>query len=265
MLANYRYLYMEDINQGVQPVAEPTVTGVQPTAEPTQNNQQAEPNNPVANNQLQELETQLNAERTRAQNLEQLARQQQSRASHFEKQVQALAGTTPQADPIKAKAEAYAKKHGLNIEDAGAIISILREEMAPLMEANQRQQSAMQATTLIGDVLNAAYQQDPSLFSEQVYAEVQQQLRQEALQGANYITPEYALDHAAIIQSRIARAGRANPSHQMAPPIQPQRQSIPSFVGPPGGFTPAAHTQQKPINPLSAQFDKDIAARYGTK
>lgn len=265
---------MEEPNQGLQAAADQALQEVLPEAGTTQNNnqqQQQETNKPVVDNKLQELESQLQAERTRAQNLEQLARQQQSRADQYRQQVQALAGTTPQADPLEAKAASYASQFNLNKEDAKAVLAMVRAEFAPIQQQYQQQTQALQATTMVNDVMQQAYSQDPSLFpSDQVYAAVQAQVREMALQGnAQYVNPDYVLDVAAIEAARLARANRANPSANQPISVRPQQypqahqQSIPSMMGQGSGFRPAMpQPQQRPNAPLVDKLANDMEAYW---
>ncbi len=259
---------MDDPNQGLQAAADQALQEVLPEAGTTQNNQQQEANKPVVDNKLQELETQLQAERTRAQNLEQLARQQQSRADQYRQQVQALAGTTPQADPLESKAAAYAAKFGFDKGDTKGLLQMIREEFAPIQQQYEQQANALQATTIVNDVLAQAYAADPSLFTEQSYSAVQAQLRHDALQGGKFMNVDYALDLAAIEASRARRANPNTPQFQQ-PQARPQQypqahqQSIPSMMGQGSGFRPAMPQPQQRANaPLVDKLANDMEAYW---
>ncbi len=262
---------MEEPNQGLQPIAEPSLTAVPQEDGTTQPNSQPQQTSTPEASKLQELETQLQAERNRAQNLEQLARTQQSRADQATARMQALAGVVPKQDPLAQDVE-YFVKNGINADDARLFAGFVNQKMGAVQQQYQQQTQALQATTMVSDVLNNAYQQDPSLFSEQIYSEVQSQLRQDALQGnSQFMNPEYALDLAAIAQSRAARANRGNPQAQQYQ--QPQRQqqypapshqqSIPSMMNQGSGFRAQMPVPQAKANaPLVDKIANDMQAYW---
>ncbi len=254
---------MDDTTTGL-PNEEPTQTGVQDSGQPN-----TEAATQPAPDRVTELEAKLQQLEAQRSQLEQSARYHQSRADQTLNQLKAVTGVTPQTDPIVDKASAYAKQVGLAPEDVKSVLTILQGEMSPYMEALKQQQVTLQASAQVSNALQAAYSQIPQLFADPANAKAAQDALQEAaFRNPEYVTPEYAI---AIAKQQWADAHwsqqmSGQPQRVAPAPAVPQYSgNIPSFMGPPGGFTPVAPTTQKAINPLSAQFDKEIAARYGNK
>jgi len=257
---------MEDTNQGLHQEPEPTQQGVQNPAEVTQDPSSSQPQASNPDTRFQELEQSLATERTRSQNLEQLARQQQSRADQATARMQALAGIQPKADPLADDIKRFTDK-GIAPEDARLFAGFVQEKVSQVEQKYQQQSAALQATQYVEDAIGFVGNKYSSYFQDQsVVNEIRNTLRQDALQGRSDLinNEDYILDLAFMANGRRQMQAAANPTqHRQQQVAQNNNQSIPSMMGSGSQFRPALPIQNQPAaNPLVDQMASQMESYW---
>ncbi len=170
------------------------------------------------------------------------------RTDHTRKS-QALAQLTganqaPPQDPLSPFLQKAAAK-GYNPEDARFMAEMVQEMVAPLAQQQQQYYGALQATQQVGDVMRAAWTQEPEIFADpRVSQQVEAQLKQNAMTGQS-CEPALAVNLAILASHQLRKQGnQAPPAQQWQPP------SFGGFTGMPGGFAPQAPAKQQ-ANPMA--------------
>lgn len=239
-------------------------TPAAPAATPSQpaNPQAPAPAAPAAPAQPDAL-TQL---QVRVEQAERAARHHQSRADQQAAQLRALTGVQqPQADPLEAKAETYAKQFGIAKDDALVMLRMTQAEMAPLSQRNQQLEAMVQGNSRVQSVYQAALEKDPQLFADpRIQQAVFNNLNDLASQGQlQYLDPTYALEYGAGEWARLNRPWDAASTARPAPPAPlPNYRPVGSFGGPPAGHAPLA-PQTQPSNPLVDAMAAKMAKHAG--
>ncbi len=255
---------MSDPIAGLPTPAEPSQPAVPPAPGASQDpTPPAAPSNPSP--ELATLQAELAAERTRAQNLENLARINQSRADQAANQIRALTQQAPQVDPLAADV-AFFTKGGLAPEDAKLVASFVNDKVSGIRQQYEQQHQTLQATQHVNTAFQTAFGANQQLFADPaIQQQAHRALQEAAFHNPNLVTPEYAV---AVARQAWADAywekqnGVANPN--VNPPA-PVYQNIPSFMGPTGGYTPAAPAKQQPVSPMAAGFDAELNKHFGIK
>lgn len=182
-----------------------------------------------------------------------------------------LTGATQQPPPVQDQvtqlANQIAREHNINVEDA----KIMASMQMKIQQASEQRigaiQQAMMAQNAVPGALQQAYAQAPQLFSDpSLVAEVQRALVEDAQRGYAQIDANYAIDVAAIINTRRQIAGVRQ--QQFVPQLQ---QLPPGAMQFPGqfGFTNLAPQQHAPVqqttelSPELKAENERVRAAYG--
>lgn len=196
------------------------------------------------------------------------ARHWQSQADRERQRTQALAGVTPQADPLAEDIKFFTAQ-GYEEKDARMLVEFTNRKVAGLTQQNQSLQQSMQASSAIGGIIQqAANDKDyaPLFADPEIANAVHQEMQRCALSGqANMVTPDYAKAVAEGAYASLRRPWLQNPgTTQQA--TQQQPMGFLPFNGPMPGYSPAGLQQQAPQRPPGAEIhDREIAERFGIK
>lgn len=192
--------------------------------------------------------------------------EQGQQLAQIKAQRDALAGVQapqPQADPI-APIIADLVSDGMHPDDAKVMAKGIYRATAPYREQLQQQQTSIQATSMVGTVMQQAWTEMPQLFAAdpQIGQRVEQMVRHNAITGAGPVDKDFAL---AIAKIEWADRQLAAQGGQQPPPPQ-QPPSFQSMYAPPPGFTPPAPVTSAPVKTAAQiQASADIRAEFFPK
>jgi hypothetical protein len=251
-----------------QPTGQPQGQQTPPPTPPANQPGEPQPNLPD-NPQLAELQQKLAKVEEDARKAQESARFYQGNYDRAQQQLKAVVGAQPQADPLAEDIKFFVTQ-GYNEQDARALVEFTNRKVSGLQQQNQNLQNSLQASSMIGQILQSAAQDKdyiPLFNDPDIAFSVNQELQRVALlpgqKDANQLV-EYAKAFAETVYTTKHRPW-LQPNQ---PPQQPQPSQQRPFLGFNGnlqpGYTPVAQ-QQKASDPTVDALALKMAQHTGLK
>lgn len=185
-------------------------------------------------------------------------------------QIAALTGAQQPAaapqDPLAKYVQPLVAK-GYSEKDARAMaetqFAMMQDHLTPLQQQFTQSVQALQGQTQVDTIMRDAWGKHPQLFSDPVIQQqTEQALRTMAQQGGQ-ISPDLAIDTAAIFAFRKT-LGQPPGQPQQAPPMQPQIYAN-GMNGIRPGFPPVAQPQSQSLSAEQQAADTLIKSRFNIK